>query len=204
MTTKQTPLQILIDHALAAGATAAAVIDAGDIRLSEALASLCNADACDKYGQAPGCPPVVGGPDDFRRRFAGVDAALVIRIDVPTDILLSSQRREVMQLLHDVASGVERAAKENGWPHAAALAGGSCKYLFCSEETDCPVLEGRGGCRHPERARPSMSGFGIDVTRLMAAAGWRMDRAGDAEVSVAPVVALVMLGEDARAQGGDD
>ncbi len=38
-----------------------------------------------------------------------------------------------------------------------------------------------------------MSGFGIDVTRLMQSAGWKMNRAGDGDTSTAPVVALVML-----------
>jgi predicted metal-binding protein len=184
----------LIRLAHEAGATAAAVITAESIVLSEDLAALCHPDACERYGQAPSCPPVIRGPEDFRERFAGFDAALVIRIDVPTEILLSSQRREVMGLLHEVAAAVERSAAALGWPAASALAGGSCKYLFCHQEKDCPVLAGAGGCRHPDTARPSMSGFGIDVTRLMESAGWTMRRAGDAETSVAPVVALVMLG----------
>ena len=176
------------------GATAAAVIDVEDIILSEDLAALCNPEACERYGQAPSCPPVIGGPEDFRQRFADFSAAIVMRIDVPTEMLLSSQRREVMCLLHEVAAGVERAAVALGWKAAAALAGGSCKFLFCHDEADCSVLERRGECRHPDTARPSMSGFGIDVTRLMESAGWIMQRAVDEDTSIAPVVALVMLG----------
>ena len=39
-----------------------------------------------------------------------------------------------------------------------------------------------------------MSGFGIDVTRLMETAGWTLNRAGEGEAPTAPVVALVLLG----------
>ena len=184
----------LTDLACQSGATAAAGIDARDSVLREALAALCNADQCDHYGQAPSCPPYVGGPEDFRKRFAGVSQAIVIRIDVPTEILLSSQRREVMRLLHEIAADVERAAAGMGWPDAAALAGGSCRHLFCFNQSGCAAVDGGGDCRHPDAARPSMSGFGIDVTHLMAAAGWQLNRAGVGDAHTAPVVALVMLG----------
>ncbi len=184
----------LVCVACESGATAAVVIDAAAIVLSEDLAALCNPGACEHCGQAPSCPPVIGGPEDFRQRFAGFSAAIVMRVDVPTEMLLSSQRREVMCLLHVVAAEVERAAVALGWPDAAALAGGSCKFLFCHDEAGCSVLENRGDCRHPDTARPSMSGFGIDVTRLMESAGWAMRRADDDGIAVAPVVALVMLG----------
>lgn len=187
-------LAALIQLACRSGATAAAVIDARDIVLRDDLAALCNADQCDHYGQAPSCPPYVGGPEDFRKRFGDFSRAVVIRIDVPTEILLSSQRREVMRLLHEIAAGVERAAAGRGWPDAAALAGGSCRHLFCFDQSDCAVVNGGGGCRFPDGARPSMSGFGIDVTRLMETAGWTLNRAVEGETPTAPVVALVLLG----------
>ncbi|MFH1984567.1 MAG: DUF2284 domain-containing protein [Pseudomonadota bacterium] len=186
--------EALTHRACHSGAAAAAVIDAGDIVLRDDLAALCNADQCDHYGQAPSCPPYVGGPEDFKTRFGDFSRAIVIRIDVPTEILLSSQRREVMRLLHEIAAGVERAAAALGWPDAAALAGGSCRHLFCFDHADCAVVGGVGGCRYPDAARPSMSGFGIDVTRLMETAGWKMNRASDRDAATAPVVALVMLG----------
>lgn len=186
-------LDTLIQHACQSGATAVAVIDASAIVLREDLAALCNADQCEHYGQAPSCPPYVGGPEDFQKRFGSISRAMVIRIDVSTEILLSSQRREVMRLLHEIAAGVERAAIGMGWKGAAALAGGSCRHLFCFDHADCAVVDG-GGCRYPDGARPSMSGFGIDVTRLMAAAGWTMNRAGQGTGPTAPVVALVLLG----------
>lgn len=194
MISKTTPHDALIEIACQSGATAATVIDVGDVVLRDDLAALCNPDQCDHFGQSPSCPPYVGGPEDFRKRFSGFSSAIVIRIDVPTDILLSNQRREVMRLLHEIAAGVEQAAAARGWPDAAALAGGSCRHLFCFDHPDCAVVNGDGDCRHPDGARPSMSGFGIDVTRLMASAGWALNRAGAGEAPTAPVVALVLLG----------
>lgn len=98
--------------------------------------------------------------------------SVVVRIDLPSDILFSSERRQVGKLLHGIVSGVEKKAAGFGFPHSTSFAGGSCKKLFCSSETACRVVAGQGACRHPEEARPSMSGFGINVTRMMQAAGW--------------------------------
>ena len=63
----------------------------------------------------------------------------------------------------------------------------------------CERRLGAGGpCRHPDHARPSMSGYGIDVSRLMNAAGWRMSwitRTTSAEeVPMGALVGMVLLG----------
>jgi hypothetical protein len=48
--------------------------------------------------------------------------------------------------------------------------------LFCRDHIDCRVLAEGGACRNSHRARPSMSGFGINVSKLMKSAGWHLDR----------------------------
>ena len=88
-----------------------------------------------------------------------------------------------MQLLHEVAAGVEQKAVEIGYTGSKAFAGGSCKKLFCFDQPDCPVLTGQKDCRYPQSARPSMSGFGIDVARLMHTAGWSAEKASPDQVS---------------------
>jgi len=60
--------------------------------------------------------------------------------------------------------------------NSKGFAGGSCKQLFCRDHIDCRVLAEGRTCRHPDRARQSMSGFGINVSKLLQAAGWRMDK----------------------------
>ena len=187
-------MEELIQLTVSLGAAAAAIIDPAEIVVEDGLAELCRPPKCDKYGLAPSCPPHVSGPDGFREMQAYASAALVFKIDVPSDALFSNQRREVFQLLHQIAAGVEQAAVTMGYGNACAFAGGSCKYLFCDEHPDCIVLSGDEACRYPDQARPSMSGFGINVAKLMESAGWSFARAEDDAEDMASVCGLVLIG----------
>ena len=158
------------------GASDAAVISTDEISVEEDLANLCNEPQCENYGLAASCPPHVSGPTGFLKLQSNCQYAIVFKIDVLSEILLSNQRREIFQLLHEIAAGIEMAAIKSGFAHSKAFAGGSCKKLFCSDHADCRVISAKGDCRHPDRARPSMSGFGINVSKMMKTAGWQMDR----------------------------
>lgn len=168
-------LSALIECAWGLGATGAAVIRTADIVVDESLAERCREPRCENYGLAMSCPPHVAGPVAFRKLLEGFRQAIVVKIDVPADVLLSSESREVFQLLHEVAAGIERSAVEMGFAGARAFAGGSCKAIFCDEHQECLALAENGKCRHPLYARPSMSGFGINVAKLFEAAGWEMN-----------------------------
>jgi predicted metal-binding protein len=123
--------------------------------------------------------------------------SIVVRIDVPTSAMFSDERREIMQLLHEIVAGVEKKAAGMGYKGTKAFAGGSCKYLFCRDHTTCRVLAEKGECRNPQSARPSMSGFGINVSRLMHSAGWSLEKATRAqasdEESMTWVAGLIMI-----------
>ena len=191
-------LEALVSLALTLGATHAAVIPAETIVVEDHLARLCRDPRCPNYGMSASCPPHVSGPSGFRHLLAGFRHAVVFKIEVPRGILLSSERREVFRLLHEVAADIEAAAKRRGHTGSRAFAGGACKGLFCPEEAGCRVVDEGGACRNPDRARPSMSGFGINVSKLMAAAGWPMNLAdpeggGDA-ADTGTVSGLVLVG----------
>ena len=55
----------------------------------------------------------------------------------------------------------------------------------------------KGTCRNSDQARPSMSGFGIDVASLFKAAGWNMDWVfddnGRTKTKMANVSGLVLI-----------
>lgn len=166
-------LNELIPQAHSLGAADAAFIPPEAIVTREDLAQLCAASPCENHGLSPSCPPHVSGPEGFRQLQARAAHALVFRLTVPAAILFSlADRREVMALLHQTAAALERTAKEKGYSDAQAFAGGSCKTIFCTDHVQCRVLAENKACRHPHRARPSMSGFGIDVGQLMATCGW--------------------------------
>lgn len=166
-------LRQIIQSALDLGASDAAVIRSADIRVEEDLANLCDGEPrCENYGLSPSCPPHVAGPSGFRNLQKQSRHTLVVRLDVPSSALFSDQRREIMQLLHDIVAGVEQAVLKAGFKNAVSFAGGSCKKIFCADLPNCRKLSERAQCRFPERARPSMSGFGINVAELIQTAGW--------------------------------
>ena len=191
-------LSVLLQSARKLGASEAAVVTAADIVVDDSLAERCREPRCEDYGLAKSCPPHVGGPAAFRRLLELLPRAILFKIDVPAEVLYSSESREVFQLLHEVASGIERAAAEMGFSGARAFAGGSCRKIFCREHRECQALGEGGACRHPQHARPSMSGFGIDVARLFTVAGWEMNwvarHSKDISTRMANVCGLVLIG----------
>jgi len=165
-------LKTLIQHALEAGATRASAISTNDISVENNLADMCREPRCKCYGLSTSCPPHVTGPTGFRKLLKNFSRAVFFKIDVPSEILFSSDRREIFQLLHEISSGIERKAVKMGFLNARAYAGGSCKQIFCYDYSDCRVLSENRKCRNPHVARPSMSGFGINVARLIKTARW--------------------------------
>jgi predicted metal-binding protein len=153
------------------GASEVAVKMTDEIEIDEKLVNFCKDPRCENYGLSPGCPPHVGGPDAFRQMLQERSHVLIVRIVVPSAVLFSEERRELMAFLHELVATLELAAIKKGYTKAKAFAGGSCKDLFCFDEVDCNVLSG-GGCRNPKRSRPSMSGFGVNVAHLLKICGW--------------------------------
>jgi len=191
-------LKELIQLALRSGASGAAAIFASDISVEDGLANLCREPRCESYGLSTSCPPYVSGLPGFRELLKIFKHAIVIKIDVPLEILLSSERSDIMRLLHEIAADIEQAAVKTGYSASKAFAGGSCKKIFCQDHKGCRVLTEDGECRNPRPARPSTSGFGINVSKLMQAAGWTMNRynneADPDKASTAPICGLILIG----------
>ncbi len=191
---------ILIDLALRAGrgAIEAVLIPAEEIEVIDALAEICRDPGCPNYGAAPGCPPHVAGPTAFREWLSTSDQAIFIKIDVPMESLLSFEYRDIMKLLHEIVADIEQAAINAGYEGSRGFAGGSCKDLFCTTFTDCNVLERNSECRNPGRSRPSMSGFGVNVSRLKDAAGWNeaahCDQGNPDQLPMGAVYGLILVG----------
>lgn len=191
-------LRPLLDAAIGFGATGARAINADQIVVEEPLAAMCVEPGCPNYGLSASCPPHVSGPSGFREISKKFQTAIVITFDVPTSTLLSDDRLELFRLLHESVAAVEQEALTLGYEAARAFAGGSCKAIFCSNEIMCNVVQGDGICRHPEVARHSMSGYGVNVQRLMESAGWAMTKVTsqtDPELEpTSPLVGLVLVG----------
>jgi predicted metal-binding protein len=167
--------EYLIQQALALGAHGAATISPDQVPIQDHLADLCAELKCDGYGQSMSCPPQVAGPAWFRSRLAQSALVLAFKFDVPTQILHSSQRWDLFGLLHQTAAGLEDIARQAGFESSFSLAGGSCKNIFCSSHYQCQVLSAGGPCRNPDSARPSMSGYGVNVKDLAGVLNWPME-----------------------------
>jgi predicted metal-binding protein len=191
-------LKKLAQIAYQLGANDARAISTTDISVEEDLAKLCREPGCENYGLSAGCPPHVAGPAGFRKSLKTFEHALVFKIDVPSEILFSDERRDIFRLLHEIAAGIEQSAIEMGFHDSSAYAGGSCKQIFCRDYPDCRVLAENSECRNPLFARPSMSGFGINVLKLKKAAGWMSNKTSQNDdpdtISMQTVCGLILIG----------
>jgi predicted metal-binding protein len=190
-------IQTLVDLAARLGASDTAVVAADQIVVEPQLADYCVSPGCAQYGLSRSCPPHVEGPEAFQAWLKEYNIAMAVKIEVPSQVLMSDERREVFELLHHLVAGVERAAIAQGYQRARAFAGGSCKQIFCDQHATCRVVDRRGRCRNPRYARPSMSGFGVNVGRLMQQAGWRMEKitrdTDKAKVPLGTLVGLILI-----------
>ena len=183
----------LLELACHLGAADATLIEVKDIVVKDEFAGMCLEPRCDGWGRSMSCPPHVVGPQGFREMMADYGKALVFKLEVPKEVSFSFERNEVLALIHEIGAGVERSARKMGATKARAFAGGSCKELFCADYPECRVLDVGRTCRNPYLARPSMSGHGIDVGKLMETAGWSQKSVADKDESMATFTGLVLL-----------
>lgn len=190
-------MESLVRTALDMGATEARVIPADSIVVDPGLAEMCHNPKCINYGLSKSCPPNVAGPEAFREQLEGFTWAIVFKIEVPSQILYSTQDLELFQLLHEIAASVDRAARGMGFSGARGYAGNSCKKAFCHDFLQCRALYEDGECRNPDRARASMSGYGVNVTKLYEAAGWPLKeperQTGEGSTRMASICGLVLI-----------
>lgn len=188
----------LVDLAVSLGATAAAFIQSREILVRESLAALCEKPGCPNYGLATSCPPHVSGPAGFRELIGQHPRAFVFKIDVHADVLLSPEAADLLRLVQEIGTAVERRALALGRTQARAYAGGCCKKLWCGKASDCRVVDRGGECRFPDKARHSMSGYGVDTSALLRTAGMVLERVDPttkpAPDSTGTVCGLVLLG----------
>lgn len=180
------------------GASSASIITMDIISVENRLAALCKDPGCINFGQSASCPPYVAGPNGFRELIKKLSYGIFFKIDVTSEILFSNENQDIFRLLHTIASHIEHFAIKKGFLNSTAFAGGSCKQLFCNEHRECNKVKGDGMCRYPEIARPSMSGFGINVFKLIKDVGWesnkKLQKNEHESISIQSVCGLVLIG----------
>jgi len=163
----------LLQHVIWLGADDAKIIPTDSIIIKEEYVAYC--ETCEGFGKTGFCPPHTVKPEIFREKLQKYSHALVFKINVPTEALLTYKRHRYSRKIHQLSADMESFARSGRFADAMGLAAGSCKSLFCAEHETCSILDDPADvCRHPDSARPSMSAFGIDVFRLAESAVWEM------------------------------
>lgn len=187
-------LNELVQLVLAIGGDNAAVINASQIKVDPPLAELCRETRCPNYGLSPTCPPHVEGPEWLQEYLAQTKHAILLKIEVDQDLMYSDQRDEIGKLLHFIVIEAEKKALELGFTRIRGFAGGSCKNLFCKEHYQCEVLQGSGKCRNPDSARPSISGYGINLNELLELTGWVQPQGHKVQALTSSRYGLLLVG----------
>lgn len=170
------PLSAVLQKAFELGVSDARIISAQSIVVEDRFVEMCSMPQCPGYGLSPNCPPHTMKSADFRDLLTHYTYALVFKFDVPTEILLNDSQLDVAKLIHEISADLERLAKENGYTHSRGLAAGSCKMIFCKEHEKCSVLDKNEDCRFPDKARPSLSGVGVNFLELCKTLGWQFEK----------------------------
>jgi predicted metal-binding protein len=166
--------------ALELGASASAIIPAGDVVVDERVRLKCLVPRCLRAGETPNCPPHAPDLDLVRRAFSHYSWAVLFKCDVgpiedyaPGAGKTKEEKRRVLSFHRQSSDAVyelERQAYKDGYHLAVGFGGGSCKDYLCQGML-CQFLDS-GRCRFPHRARPAMEAMGIDVISLVNRAGW--------------------------------
>lgn len=109
---------------------------------------------CGAYGMNRMCPP------------AGIDHATMTKMLAEYRWVLVVAGTPPGRGFHERLLALEKKAFLTGFHKALAFGAGPCPV--------CERCPDDGGCRHPDRARPSMEGSGIDVFETAARAGIRI------------------------------
>lgn len=164
-------LDELKKSAIDLGADNAKEISTSIISIQDEIVELCKEPLCESYGESINCPPHTITPREFRENIRDYQKALIFKIDVDPEILLSDKRFETFKTIYEIAAQLETLSLKAGYFLSKGFTAGSCKPVFCSEY-ECQALIDGSSCRYPDLARPSMEALGINVFKLIKDVGW--------------------------------
>jgi predicted metal-binding protein len=172
----QADLERYRDKVLEMGASHAAIIKADQIPVDDRVTLKCRVPRCFGYGVSANCPPNALKPAELRDHLANFQWAVFFTKDVAPEVIVRDretikERVAVYKDIYTIVSELESMAFYDGHYFAFGFGAGSCRHTFCGQEKTCLAMQGER-CRFSLIARPSMEAVGIDVYRMVAAAGW--------------------------------
>ena len=169
-------LQKYQDKALELGATKVKIVKTDQIPVDERVTLKCQIPRCFGYGVGANCPPNTLKPAELRSLLEKYRRAVFFVKEIPSNIIVRDkatikERVAAYQDIYKIVSEIESMAFYDGHYLAFGFGAGSCRHTFCGLAEDCAALKG-GRCRFSLRSRPSMEAVGIDVYKMVVAAGW--------------------------------
>ena len=142
----------LIGRIVNLGAKEAKVIQPSTVVTADWVRLKCQF-GCDGYDSSLCCPPQSPTPEQTRRTLDGYRAAILAHFGTNGQVTRSM-------------AALEREAFLQGYHKALAFGAGPCN--LCKS---CP----QEGCKHPDKARPSMEACGIDVFTTARSNGYPIE-----------------------------
>jgi predicted metal-binding protein/DNA-directed RNA polymerase subunit RPC12/RpoP len=181
----------LLAFADSLGVASAKLVGVDRIKVEDHFLRQCEEPRCPNYGTSLNCPPHTMTPAQFREHLKQYIHVLIFKFDMPLNAIQGAERREAALLLHETTAAIEHQAKSLGFKKACGYSSGGCKRTFCYEHAYCAGLETGGQCRNPDKARPSLSGMGVNWHELSKTLGWAMQKNEDGESN--PEAKFIMM-----------
>ena len=124
-------LDELREKAVDLGAHDAKIVLKEIISIEDEIIEMCKEPLCEGYNQSINCPPHAMEPKDFRELIRNYQQALLFKIDVGPEILLSEERFEAFRVIYEIAARLEDISVKAGFHQTKGFAAGSCKPVFC-------------------------------------------------------------------------
>ncbi len=181
----------LLVFAKSLGVSDAQMLEVDRIVVDDDFRHHCEEPRCPNFGTSINCPPHSMTPDEFRDHLKDYVHVLAFKFDTPVEAMYEAKRSEAGLLLHETTAAVEHYARSLGFERACGYSSGGCKKTLCFKHAYCEALQEGGHCRHPDKARPSLSGMGVNWYELSKSLGWVMLKNEDGDMN--PTAETVMM-----------
>ncbi|MGN1368658.1 MAG: DUF2284 domain-containing protein [Aristaeellaceae bacterium] len=149
--------QELVDIAMDAGVAKATVIPVDSIVLSASFRDICKTNSCGMYGRCWMCPPDIGEIEPLMAEVRTYRYGLLYQTitDIEDSFDIEGMQEAGKKHVH-IGQRLEAFLMLKLDRHLHLSCGGCRVCERCARQDGLP-------CRDPERAMPSMEGYGIDV-----------------------------------------
>ena len=150
------------------GAFKASVIGTGEIVTDKIFREICLANSCGMCGKCYMCPPDIGDIDVLMSSIMDYEYALVYQtVSELEDSFDFEGMVEAKKSFYPISQSLRKVFKEKKITHVLHLGAGGCGVCeTCAKRTNDP-------CRFPDKAMPSLEGYGVNVSELARAAGMK-------------------------------